>query len=77
MSERTIPDWQVAKILKLLRMYPLGLTRDDLRRKFGYASTSTLAPVIKHLLDHGQVKTTPPGFGVQKIILVRRDNEGT
>ena len=65
-------EWQMNKIIQVLRMYPLGRTRDQLRRVFGYSSNSSLAESLKALFERGVIRISPPGFGQQKIILVRR-----
>ena len=68
-------EWQMDKILQTLRRYPLGRTRDQLRRVFGYTSNSSLAESLKALLERGLIRISPPGFGQQKIILVRTCND--
>lgn len=71
-DEKKPQDWQKDKILKVLRMYPLGRTRDQLRRVFGYASASALTETLRALIAEGKAYMTPPGFGQQKIILIRK-----
>jgi len=71
-----IARWLEDRVVKVLRQFPLGLTRDEIRARLGYKSVSSVNGVIRELLADGTVRAVPEfpaGNVAQKIKLTRRE----
>ena len=61
------------KILKMLRRYPLGLSRTDLRRLCGPVSLRRMSEAVVVLLSRGDIKVLPMfGGHAQKFTISNR-----